>query len=310
MSSNRKATRSNREHETIAFIATKPLQILIATAIKSQMSPEKNFVLAVVDGFSSSKIVADNISESELGWKSVIWAKSKEKLLPAIKDVAPDKVFVDSDVGIRNLIYLIKLKLRTNLTSMFVYEEGVGTYRSDLYLGVKRMVLQALGVGVNFGGSAIVDGIYLYDPKNYAALSGKISKSIIPIEKNVASIVATDPLIWANLFEAGFFVDSLKSKSTVCHIYMSSWNVDERAIAFVSSKSGDKYMKLHPHLKSSDFRDLDEGVRVVPSQMPAELVLGLLASIYEKVFVYHHGSSVIRYVNEADVIIFYLLRRL
>tara|TARA_Y100001001_G_scaffold138884_2_gene141360 strand:+ start:2101 stop:3027 length:927 start_codon:yes stop_codon:yes gene_type:complete len=302
-----KKIEGERELEKFVFIVTKPLQILVATAIKDQLPGDSYFVLVVIDGFSLSQKVSNNIRGSELGWDSVVWGRTKAEVGSVVAKLKPTNVFIDSDIGLKNLIYLAKLKICAGLPSLFVYEEGVGTYRSDLYLGLKRTIFQVFGIGVNFGGSAFSDGIYVYDDEAYASVDGRVSKSCTRIKKTISCILRENLLVLERIFESRSFFESVKVKNEVCHVYLSSWKVDEAAVELLAKKDGDRYMKTHPHIKSSDYSDLNSELVVIPSHLPAEIVLGFFVNCYKRVFVYHHGSSVCRYMPESSVLKYNLI---
>lgn len=197
-----------------------------------------------------------------------------------------DRLYIDSDVGLRKYMQLILLRLRNPHVNVAVYEEGLGTYRDDLYSGVKLKLFRFLGAGVYFGGSCFVDEVYVVRLDEYVKRfgSGKARK----IVGRVMDLVS-DPWV-EKLFQGVGELKVVPKRSESCTVYLSDWHVREAVLNSISSKArGDLFLKLHPHLRLENMQFNE--FRVIPSAIPAELLLSRLASIYANVVVYHHGTS-------------------
>lgn len=282
--------------ENIIFIITKPLQLLIATAISKQIKGDITFSLFVVDGFSDSKLIAGRLLEANLGWDVVRWFPSKKIALIKASIIKPDNVFVDSDVGTINSISLTRAKLLSPRTKFFVYEEGIGSYRTDLYAGLKKKILDFVGVATSFGQSPVVSGIWLYEPNRYRNSHPNYRKECVTIETSIHSLLEDE---FSNIFQVFDYEvsgDSSKLKEKKCNIYFSSWQVDSKFMESFSALPEMNYIKLHPHIKNSNKTFMDCGLSVFPARLPAEIVIMLLCKLYEEVTVYHHGSSIEKYM--------------
>lgn len=287
--------------KNVVFIATKPLQILISTAITKQLSEKYNFSLIVIDYFSCSKQVADNMIGAGWGWHNVMWAEDKNNAITYIKHLKPRVIFLDSDVGVKNLLFLASIKINSRFSEIYVYEEGHGTYRNDLYRGYKKRALRSLGVATHFGQSVLTSGIYVYEPERYLSSVCKYEKKCFLIKNKINDLIRDRDLDnIAAVFDPGSFFNLIVKRSQKCSIYLSSWKVDWRFLDGFDKKSGDNFVKLHPHIKKSEDFSFGSDIQLIPSMLPAEVVLMYFSQIYESVTVFHHSSGVSLYISDNE----------
>lgn len=165
-----------------AFIITKPLQLLVSFSICQEYKFSIRPLFIIVDLFAGSKNVSDRFHETFSGSIDVVFVKTKGEAYAFCKKIKVDNLFIDSDVGVLNYFSLALLKLSINRLDIFVYEEGLGTYRKDLYSGLKKIVLSCMGVGVNFGGAAVSSKIFIYNPCEYKKNFPSLHKKVIGIK--------------------------------------------------------------------------------------------------------------------------------
>ncbi len=83
-----------------------------------------------------------------------------------------------------------------------------------------------------------------------------------------------------------------------CIIYLSAWSVNVEAIARLSSCGIPFFVKLHPHVKMR--MGVAQNIIDVDPSMPAEIFINKMCEHCNEVTVFHHGSSVVRYVNNVN----------
>lgn len=281
-----------------AFIVSKPLQILVALSIIKQLGIQTTSYLVIVDEFFNAGPIYERM-------KSVNWEFSDLAVEfcrhhnDAYKFASTNKIeniFIDSDIGTKKYLQLLNIKFKHRATNISVYEEGLGTYRPDLYSGVKKSIFDILGVGTQFGGSSFTDSLYLYHPNEYQNTFPGYRKRLEKINLSPLDILR----LYFNEFSFIFdYVGVSRQSSNECHLYLSSWDLDYNFIERFLAFPGDKYFKPHPHIKTTD---LSEYGTLINRTAPVEMILADLKEKYEIVNVYHHGSSAEKYFNEKNVI--------
>lgn len=286
-----------------AFIITKPLQLLVSLSICQEYKFSIRPLFIIVDLFAGSKNVSDRFHETFSGSIDVVFVKTKGEAYAFCKKIKVDNLFIDSDVGVLNYFSLALLKLSINRLYIFVYEEGLGTYRKDLYSGLKKIVLSCMGVGVNFGGAAVSSKIFIYNPCEYKKNFPSLHKKVIGIKHGLMEVLTENLDYFCYVFD--FKLELSQSSKSHCYLYLSSWCINEDVILRLEKASCDCYLKLHPHMKNAPTSDR---FIVLPNQAPAELVILYLLSIYDKIFIFDQNSSVRRYIS-CERVVFYNLSK-
>lgn len=280
-----------------AFIVTKPLQLLVALAIIKQLNVQEKTYLIIVDSFYNAKLVYERIRSAdwEFSETSVEFFQSLDGAYHFAGECGAKSLFIDADVGVRKYFTLLRLKLKRRIQNINVYEEGLGTYRIDLYAGTKKTLLDLVGIGTRFGGCSLTNCIHLYEPETYRKNFPKHKASIKKIKYRPKDIIQ---LYFPHLNYI-FDGDNITNNSSEsCHVYLSSWHVDYNFMKIFSSLPGDKYLKLHPHIKTIE--KINCGT-LASRTAPAEMILMSLKEKYRFVNVFHHGSSVERYISAKNI---------
>ena len=284
------------------FIVTKPLQLMVAMAIVEQLPLEAAKDLILVDSFYGAKGISDRVAAAHSGWSRVTFLPSVESALADIERRNCDTVFIDSDVGLRKYFQLIRLKLVCTRVNVVIYEEGLGTYRADLYVGFKKKLLRLVGAGNYFGGCWLTDYIFLYSPDEYVRTLNIKKNKTVRINKPISNL-CVERLEWLKfVFELQSFQSAIDSAgSSNCVIYLTAWNWDQEIINNLCSMSSFKVLKYHPHIKTPDEEVGGSFDHIAAPAIPAELLIAAAAAAFASVVVYHHGSSVVRYSNFQNV---------
>lgn len=277
-----------------AFIVTKPLQLMVALSIMHQLEIAGRSHVIVVDAFAGARGVAERLAflPKPFSGISVAFVDSTTRAYHLLRDNRFSAIFIDADVGFRKAMDLLRIRLNNIEVSINVYEEGLGTYRADLYRGIKRRVLQSIGIGTRFGGFILTDSLYLYRPDEYEEAFRSIRPKLNAIKKSLVSFIVDyfDTLLVLFNYTPPDLIDGKK-----CSIYLSNWTIDTSFVNSFLLMPGDGYIKPHPHI--INFQE-DSYRLVIDPAAPAEIAILSLLRIYDKVDVYHHGSSVERYVND------------
>lgn len=280
-----------------AFIVTKPLQILVALSIIKQLDIRDKTHLVIVDSFFNANLVYQRMKSIDWDFSelSVKFCKSVSEAYQFVGRSGVKKFFIDADVGVRKFLSLVHLKIKCWPLSINVYEEGLGTYRADLYSGIKKTILDLMGIGTQFGGCALTNCLYLYDPEAYRENFPKYKKKLNKISSSPVDTILLYFTSLSHIFDHTLLAERA---SDSCHIYLSTWHVDYNFIEKFSALPGDKYLKLHPHIKTVDGASWGA---LVSRTAPAEMILIDMMKKYKSVNVFHHGSSVERYISGENI---------
>ena len=285
------------------FIVGKPLQVIVAASIIKQLKIANRSKIVIFDSFFDAKETYERLKSASGCLRPVTlgFADTPRKAIEIAKSSKIENVFIDSDVGFRRYTDLALLKLVRPEIKINVFEEGLGTYRTDLYSGLKKKLFDLIGIGTNYGGCSLTNNVYVFNDNQYANNFPESKSRICKIIESVVDIINDDIEYWIYIMNYG---DIKPSDPTHCNVYLTSWNIDSSFIQEFLKMSGDKFIKPHPHLKE---RLNFAFTGIVAPAVPAELVLLDLSKKYNVVNVFHHGTSAKNYVVMDNV--FFILRK-
>lgn len=270
----------------------------MALSIFEQMGPDYRTSFVIANVFSDAEKVFINARNSkwqELGI-SFYFADVMKDALPIAKRLNADNLFLDSDVGVRRHLTLLEMKSSNHSLDIHVYEEGVGTYRTDLYSGLRRAFLSKAGVGTFFGGCKNTSSIYVCDPIHYCAQFPNANPDNVhrinmpPYEFSQRNL---DELSKLFAFELPCI-----QRPDQCNLYLSSWEIDYEFLRKFTSIEGDNFIKLHPHIRAVK-HNLD--CKTLGACPPAELAFVHLKAAYKNVNVFSHYSSAAHYAKGSGI---------
>ncbi|MBZ9560012.1 MULTISPECIES: hypothetical protein [unclassified Modicisalibacter] len=285
--------------ESIVFIVTKPLQIMMAMVIRDSFKSGTSCHLYIVNDFFNVTEVSQRLTNHDLQWRSVTNFPTRQAAIDHLQYRSVDNVFIDSDVGIRLYLSLRAAKRRSKGLKISVYEEGCGTYQDDYYPPLKAGFLRLLGVGDRLGGCHLTDEIWLYEKNEYLDIFPATKTLVREIRQPLHDFLKANMGLLKKIFVGNDEVipSGSESNGDACIIYLSSWRVYEEVVSDLQQEKKDLYIKLHPHIKNYDSRWISGHCRMLPSAVPAEIAIMDLAKHYLDILVYHHDSSVARYVS-------------
>lgn len=282
-----------------AFIITKPLQFMVAVSIIEQENLSDCVDILVVDVFSDAGKFVESYHRISPGWGNMHLFKKHADAYRHARTRKYRQLFIDTDCGIQKAFTLLRQKVASSSTEILVYEEGVGTYRSDLYGNpIRRLAVRAFGGGAAFGGSAFTNGIYVYDPPLYLHQVGRLGGSPCKIKTSLIDFVRANRGTLDNLFAVPEVTSSRQGEP--CHLYLTSWRIDEGVTAAIAAKPGIFLIKPHPHLAHLSVDDSKfMSASVIAAGVPAELLILRLLDNHPNLTIFHHGSSAARYLDGA-----------
>lgn len=280
------------------FVAANPLQILMSTSIMRQLDIADKSALIIHGGFAGAEEIAARLSPNDLGLDGleIIYLNQRKDAFAFVNKAKPREIFIDGDVGFRNFAMLLFLKLFNRKLRISVFEEGIGTYRKDLYHGAKKNIFPTIGIGTHFGGSVLTSFVYAIDPSRYKNIFPKNSAIIRPIDAGPRMVLWSNYHAWVRIFN---YKEIEKTSSNECNVYLTNWNFRVESLKRIFELKGDHYIKLHPRCGAKVSMP---GVVVFDTAAPAEMILSDLANKYKIVRVFHHGSSVAQYFSDSNVI--------
>src|SRR5690606_35901220 len=113
-----------------------------ALSVINQLNIRTKAYLVIVDSFFNARSVYERMKSTdwEFSGLSFEFFVSRSEAHQFVRMHKVNNIFIDADVGVRKYFDLLRMKLNNRLLSINVYEEGIGTYRTDLYPGVKKLI--------------------------------------------------------------------------------------------------------------------------------------------------------------------------
>lgn len=272
---------------------SKPLQLMIALCIVQQGQWDTKPVFVILDAFNGAREVAERLLHEFTRFQLPVFFTSRQAALSFLKKEKFDHLFVDSDVGLKNFLMLASQKLANHRILIHVYEEGLGTYRTDLYRGLKKNIFDRFGIGTFFGSCRFVTDVYVFNTREYIDNIPSNAYKAREINESLSNFMMLNLNALKRLFGFAGVNQELKNNSN-CSIYLTSWGKDKKFLEYLKQLNEDIFIKPHPHLKNyTEFYDF----RVIEAGVPAELIIIDLMDSYGFVRVFDHQSSIRRYVS-------------
>ncbi|MCA0978729.1 alpha-2,8-polysialyltransferase family protein [Qipengyuania flava] len=279
------------------FVAGTPLHVMISLSLIQQFKIYDTSCLKIIDYFSGAKGVFERLSALEWEYSNVEVSFFKSHRLAYVDSVKDDTkcLYIDSDASFQRHLDLIVLKsLRPSIT-INVFEDGVGSYRTDLYSGFKKKVFDLVGVPTFLGGSPFTKSIFVYEPGRYKQTFPNAKCDAIEITE---PLLATIARLENGLHHTFSYEPEISPKSDKCIVYLSNHNIDLDVIEGLKSPDHDVFIKLHPRI--TEFSSV-KGVSLLENHVPAEIIFRHLLTKYDEIEVRHHGSSVEQYLKKNNV---------
>lgn len=280
------------------FITERPIQIINAIELIDQLNLNGRVDLFIANTFHDAKGVSERLKIS-FPHINVFLFCDYQSAISHVPKRNYSHLFLHWDVGFRTQRILRHIKRLNPRLSISVFEEGVGTYRSDIYHFAKRKIFQLLNYPINVGGSIYTDRIFVHNVYEYNKNSVSTPKIVAKINRSVSESISYRWNNYIAIFDSDRFIENIEYDIDIeCSIYMSGWNYNPRIPEKYFRDDHLNIIKLHPHCSySEDFRKY----RSVPANIPAELLIQHASHRCKIVNVIHHGSSSTRYINAPNI---------
>lgn len=287
----------NEPPKRSVFVVERPLQIIHSIELFNQLGLT-NVDFFIADTFHDAAGIAKRLSAC-FSTLNVELFPTYHDAISAVSNIMYDNLFIHWDVGFGTDKILRRLKNRNPALSISVFEEGVGTYRTDIYPAIKRFIFRIIKLPINVGGSMYVDRIFVHNVNEYIKTSISHPPSVIKINNTLPKSIQYHFSIYLSIFDPDNFISSIGDKIFKrCYIYLSGWSYDDADLPHYYGSGDLNIIKLHPYCKFSASPDR---FIVAPAGIPAELIILAAAKQCETVTVLHHGSSSSRYIDSDNV---------
>lgn len=279
-----------------AYIITKPIQYLNATNIPDEAKKKDCFIIKKFDKEPEFVLYLQN---NNFHWNLIKSYKSRyEALIYIIRHKKKYAyLYLDSDYGIILTLFFFLLK---NL-NIYVYEEGIGSYRYFIPSVDNKLKNRILSIIRNFircrnwlGGNYFTKGVFVYYPQ--------VLMSLVPEAKNKSVKSFKEPLYThimklneLEIFLNGINFEKYKKKNIL--LYITSWNIRDIQEYLKNYKSYYKILKPHPHITNiPKVTGFDEIIYFIPT----EIIISKICSIARKIVILHEDSSSVLYLSELN----------
>ena len=279
------------------FVCSKPLQVLNCASIVRHFGIDDARLHVLTSSIHDVESFAGFLPTTSSGrlFSSVSWNLDAVAAIEEFASTDYDSLFIEDDrVG----QYRLFAPHRTH--RMVLFEEGIGTYRSNPEMslsGLRKLKWKVLaattGCGWDFGEGRRTDVVVVSRPDAYRRLNSKTAHKAVGFPGLVDEL-GRDAEAWQQLV-----MDELgrpAARSGRVALVLAMWgstpeSVFERALADADVV----FYKAHPH--DGTPVEIDGVVNVPGSWIPAEAFVGTLAGLSDHLTVYHHSSSVAFYLD-------------
>lgn len=266
--------------------------------VVNQLLFERKPVFIITNSFRGAEGVAERLEQIYGRQLKAAYFETASEAFAELGVSKFDHVFIDSDVGFQKAVILARLKMRSPSTHLHVFEEGVGTYRTDLYEGIRKYTFPIVGIATHFGASPLIDRVFVLNASEYRTKFPARERKIHQIAGEMSAFITAEDHELKELFGFKGIQIPEGSDRRVCRLYLSNWTIDEAKLERFKGLSGDIFFKPHP--QNLEYKTLD-GIVSIDGGTLAEVVITELAKRYQNVEIYDHGTSVRRYIKSPRV---------
>jgi len=275
------------------FLVSKPLHYINATNIPDD-TPK---VCVFINNMANGSSIFQELKKKSGHWAELLFFETRMDALKELIQIDHliEHLYLDTDYG-----FVIQYQLSKIKAKLFVYEEGIGTYRK--FIRNKSFLNQLisaanllLGNHDYIGGYKHTRGVYLYDETRHKLQIERFNKPRLKFSKpflaHIKALTEIDVFFPNAVREQLAY---LQHQSVV--IYLTGWKIRQEILDRLKTYVNHvKILKPHPNLKDiTEPEGIDE---VIDGYILFELLLLYLVEICEEVIVFHEGSSFVQYVE-------------
>lgn len=277
------------------IVATKPLQLF--NALNLDTAGQTIFCIVAFSGAENLINELKKISYAEVDFMFFSTEEDAYNYLSSHAN-SEDKIYIDSDYGLKKSFYLSKLKPK----QIAIYEEGNGNYLNNLSTKINRPknhgLIQdiitkfylLLGNKDFLGGNKRTAEIIVYDKDRLL--------ENLKTEKKVSTFKSSFSQHFNNLANSGIFYKSPLNEDAVRNqevlLYLTNHHYNPDINSTIEKFNGLKIIKPHPAMSNVEFSNFDI---VINSSYMAEFLILDLLSKSKKLTVVHENSSALQYIS-------------
>ena len=277
------------------YIVSKPLQYFNAININDVVI---NKTCIIIDSFYEAQGFFKRIKNQNY-WSNVLFFDNQLDAYKWLnKEVnLTDYLFIDSDYGLQKTLWLSRIKS----INIYVYEEGIGSYRNDLLKSghQKKIILfflKLIGVKGYMGGGRYTKGIIIYNIEKHKKLIRNFRNERVQFKLSFLDHIVTDPV------KKSFNIDSTqpifqKLTNKKIFLYLTDFKYNDE-INFLLTKYSDYTKILKPHPFQKDKVDNNKFDFIIENGILIELFIIESLKIVNELVVVHENSSAIEYFKQ------------
>lgn len=274
----------------IYVLFSKPLQFLNAFNIPEV---DENATFLMTNSFFGAKELYTNLSNININ--CILFEKPNEPYKWLSQNSKNgDVLYINSDYGVIQTLWLFPLRNR----KIFVYEEGIGTYRMDLNQNSSfiKTLIKSLGFKSYFGGGIFTSGIYVYDKYRYLKSKKSYNKLVLAFDKEFHDHLKTFRYKSFIYQMDSAFYEKINSKKIL--VYLTSWKINKQALDIINQyDSYYKIIKFHPHVNKTENKLVSNFDFVVEGNIMVEYLILELLNISNNIIIIHENSSAMMHFN-------------
>lgn len=290
------------KRETHVYVCSKPLQYFNVRNLPK--GTEHSNILIIENRFRGAKHFYNNVVKYDNRWDKILFVENRWRVfLLCLLKYRPTSFFYYLDWLLYPALMLYFLPCK----NIYIYEEGFGSYRSDIFnrLGnIKRKIRILLGISEYPGFHPRVKGMFVYCTafylKKFGVHGGGQNIRALPFNLPFFSMVEKDNALARDIFQFDLrkLYPHIKNKRVA--LYITSWPFQESIFAEVDLALYD-YCLIKPHPFIEDMHVFDRWksnkVIVIESVILSEFLINQLTDENNMVDIYHSSSSSVLYIN-------------
>jgi hypothetical protein len=280
------------------YVCSKPLQYFNIKNIGSVKYESSYKILAFVGNFNDADKFVSNVRKYDAFWNQVIFLHNRKEREEYIKSKKINNLFVENDSSWR----MLKIVLRGNVRRLYVFEEGIGTYKDVYYPILMKFLRKMAGIGNHYGAAWFCKNVFLYEPdffnKRFHSNRG------IPFKYTFIEGLEKNQQLLSHLSES--LPKALYVSNKRILIYLTNYDINADIIRKMESIKGEYdllIVKPHPHIKNPKVKSKD--VVVLYTNMMIEIVLFDLVKRNNKIEVWHYASTSVvhflKYIKQVNL---------
>lgn len=274
------------------YVCSKPLQYFNIKNIPEIDGHSSRKVLIVNPEFSNGREFIELVRVNDKEWDEVIDMNGKCNYYNYLRTHKINFLFVENDASYKMSLFMLVSKVKRTVHKLFVFEEGIGTYRGDLHFGVDKLIRKLLLLGDHYGSSIFSDNVIVYEPnfyntKHHSNKAISFARSFVDgLKKNKSLLMSVCDSLPPEL--------DVRGKKIL--LYITNHSIDYDIVKKMVNEKDDYdllFIKPHPHIKSLDCLPTD--LTVIKTNLMVEYILFNLMESYNDVTVWHQASTSVVY---------------